>query len=149
MRLRPDQVPQRISETHVAVTNLADGRDTLKLSIRGEIIGRIGVKPAFAVLRLADPGQESVRDVTLTAAEGTFKVLSAEVEDSPIEVEVFEQNGGSEVVIRLRYLGEEPGSTGVKTLRITTDDPNQELVEVPVRYHTRAASKTTAQAEEG
>jgi hypothetical protein len=149
VRLRPDQIPQRVSETLVAVTNLADGRDTLKLSIRGEIVGRIGVKPAFAVLRLTDPGKEAVRDVMLTASEGTFQVLSAEVEDSPIEVEVFEQNGGTQTVIRLRYLGEEPGSSGVKTLKIRTDDPTQNVIEVPVRYHTRAATKATAQAEEG
>ena len=148
VRLIPGQTPQRLSETLMVVTNLPGDRDTLKMSIRGELMGRIEVKPAFAVLRLANPGEESIRDVALTASEGEFEVLSAVVEESPITVEVLER-GGRQAKIRLRYVGEEEGTSGVKTLKIETDDPNQKIIEVPVRYHTRARPRAAAKAEEG
>jgi len=148
VKLRPDQPPRRLAETLVVLTNLAD-RDTLKLSIRGELLGRITVKPAFAVLRLVNPGEESVRDVTLTADEGTFKVVSAEIEDSPIGVEVFEEKAGQQATVRLTYIGEAEGTSGVKTLKIVTDDPDQGVIEVPVRYHTRASVQAAVRSGEG
>jgi hypothetical protein len=149
VRLRPDLGPQRFSETLVVLTNLPAGRDTLRLPIRGEIVGRITVRPPYAVMRVVPPGEESVRDVTLTAAEGTFHVVSAEVQDNKLGVEVLEQDGGKQTLIRLRYVGEEDGASGVKTLKIVTDDPDQPEIEVPVRYTTRTSGATTVQSEEG
>jgi translation initiation factor 1 (eIF-1/SUI1) len=137
VRLRPLPKPQKIQEHLVVVTNLPAGNDTLRIPIRGEITGRIVVYPQFAVLPPVNPGEESVKDVSVTAAEGTFTVLSAEVPDSPVTVEIIKQNEGKQYVLRLRYVGEKAGTNGVRNLLIHTDDEYQSLAEVPVRYHTR------------
>ncbi|MGH2571858.1 MAG: DUF1573 domain-containing protein [bacterium] len=147
--LRPGLGPQRFAETLVVLTNLPAGRDTLRLPIRGEIVGRITVRPPYAVMRVVPPGEESVRDVTLTAAEGTFHVVSAEVQDGKLSVEVLEQEGAKQTLIRLHYVGEEDGAGGVKTLKIVTDDPDQPEIQVPVRYTTRTSGGTTAAAQSG
>jgi hypothetical protein len=80
---------------------------------------------------------------------GTFKVLSAEVEGSPVKVEVHLDDTGKQTVIRLLYTGEEPGTQGVRTLLVKTDDPDQPMIEVPVRYQTRAATTATQSSSGG
>jgi hypothetical protein len=100
-------------------------------------MGRVVVYPQFAVLPPVNPGEESVKDVSVTASEGTLKVLSAEVPDSPVKVELIEQNAGKQYLIRLHYVGEAAGTNGVRNLIIHTDDEYQALAEIPVRYHTR------------
>jgi hypothetical protein len=137
VKLRPLPKPQKIQEHLVVVTNLPAGNDTLRIPIRGEITGRIVVYPQFAVLPPVNPGEESVKDVSVTATEGTFKVLSAEVPDSPVKVEIIQQNEGKQYLVRLRYVGEKGGTNGVRNLIIQTDDEYQSLAEIPVRYHTR------------
>jgi hypothetical protein len=149
VKLHDDAKPQKISETLEVVTNQPAPNDVLKFPIRGEISGRIRVVPSFAVLRMVESGQETDRDLTLTATEGTFKVLSAEVEGSPVKVEVHPDDTGKQTVIRLLYTGEEPGTQGVRTLLVKTDDPDQPMIEVPVRYQTRAAPTTSSAAASG
>jgi hypothetical protein len=147
LTMRPQRKPQRISETLVITTNLAD-KDTVRIPIRGDIRGRISVQPSYAVLAIVDPGRETVRDVVVSAAEGSFKIVSAEVEDSPVQVSVVPGEGGSQIV-RLTYVGEAAGSNGVRQLRIETDDPEQRVIEVPVRYQTRGpvAEQTSAKGK--
>ena len=137
IKLRAHPKPQKIQEHLVVVTNLPAGNDTLRIPIRGEVVGRIVVFPQFAVLPPVNPGEETVKDVSLTASEGTFTVLSAEVADSPVTVEVIRQNEGKQSVLRLRYVGEKSGTNGVRNLMVQTDDEYQALIEVPVRFHTR------------
>jgi hypothetical protein len=143
IRMPAGNKPQRISEMIVVLTNLPADKDTLKIPVRGEIVGRIRVYPEFAVLPVIAPGEETVKDVTLTSNEGTFHVLSAEVPNSPVEIEIVPQKEGRQTLLRLRYVGEEAGTNGVRTLRIQTDDESQGLIELPVRYQTRSV---TAQA---
>lgn len=144
--LREGVRPQKISETIEIVTNQPAPNDTLKLAIRGEIAGRIRVVPNFAVLRMVEEGQETARDITLTATKGTFNVIRAEVADSSIQVETHPNENGRQTVIRLIYTGETPGTNGVRTLTIETDDPDQRLIEMSVRYQTRAAAPEAASA---
>ncbi len=146
VKLRDDVKPQKISETLEVATNQPAPNDVLKLAIRGEIAGRIRVVPSFAVLRMVETGQQTERDLTLTSTEGTFKVLGAKVEGSPVEVEIHPDETGKQTVIRLKYTGEEPGTQGVRTLVVETDDEDQPLIEVPVRYQTRAAAPTSSAA---
>jgi hypothetical protein len=146
VKLRPGSEPQKLAETLFVVTNLTGDRDTLKTSIRGEIVGRLTATPSFAVLRMVDPGEEAVRDVTVVASHGTFSVVSAEIEDSPVEVEVLPEEGGAQTILRLHYVGQEPGVSGVRQLRIQTDDPEQSLIEIPVRFQTRGVRKPDAKA---
>ncbi len=138
VKIRPDVKPQKVTESIIALTNLGGDRDTMKTFIRGSIVGRISPSPTFAVLQMVDPGQEAMRDLVLTASEGTFKVLSAQVDNCPVEVTVIPHEDGMKTTIRLRYVGEKPGASGVRQLRIATDDPEQSLIEVPVRYQTRS-----------
>lgn len=140
--------PQRISETLVVVTNVAD-KDTLKIPIRGEVQGRISFTPSYAVLALVDPGQETTRDVVLSASDGTFKVKKAEVVDSPVKAEVIPDPKTGHVTIHLTYVGEAAGANGVRQLKIETDDPDQPLIEVPVRYQTRTPAPDSGVAAKG
>jgi hypothetical protein len=139
--LNPDQPPQQVNEMLQVVTNLRAPRDTLRLSIRGELTGRLKLSRNFAILPMVTPGEEAVREIEITAREGTFRVLSAEVPDSPVEVAVHPDAEGTRVVLKLRYVGAEPGANGIKTLRVETDDSHQPLLELPVRYQTRAAPR--------
>lgn len=148
VRLREGVKPQKISETLEIVTNQPAPDDTLKLAIRGEIAGRIRVVPNFAVMRMVDPGQETARDLTLTASEGTFNVIRADVQDGPIVTEIHPDENGRQTVIRLIYKGGEPGSNGTVPLVIETDDPDQRLFELSVRYQTRGTGEGVHPAAE-
>jgi len=141
IRKRMGVRPQRVAETLVVRTNVA-GRDTLRIPIRGEITGRIDFKPTYAVLPMVNPGESADRDVILTASEGTFKVTSADVPNSPVTAAVLPGQSPNETIIRLTYVGEEAGTNGVRQLRIETDDPVQALIEIPVRYQTRSENDT-------
>ncbi|MGQ0723519.1 MAG: DUF1573 domain-containing protein [Candidatus Eiseniibacteriota bacterium] len=147
LTMRAERKPQRISETLVITTNIAD-KDTLRIPIRGDVRGRIAVQPSYAVLAIVDPGREAVRDVILSASQGSFRILSAEVENSPVQASIVPGEGGSQIV-RLTYVGEAAGSNGVRQLRIETDDPEQRVIEVPVRYQTRgpAVEQTSAKGK--
>lgn len=140
IRKRPGATPQRVAETLVVATSIAD-RDTLRIPIRGEITGRINFAPTYAVLPMVEPGQSAYRDVFLTSAQGDFEVRGADVPNSPITVEVMPGEGANQTIVRLTYIGEEPGTKGVRQLRIETDDPVQSLIEIPVRYQTRDAKE--------
>jgi hypothetical protein len=137
LNMRPERKPQRVQETLVITTSVA-GKDTVRIPIRGDIRGRIGVQPMYAVLPIVDPGQETTRDVVVTASEGPFRIVAAEVENSPVQVAVLDGENGSKIV-RLSYIGETAGANGVRQLRIETDDPDQRTIEIPVRYQTRGA----------
>ena len=142
--LIPGGKPQKLSETLIVVTNQPAPHDTLRFAIRGEITGRIRFSPNFAVLRMVPPGEETTRDITFTASEGTFTIVKAEVADSPVKVDVFPQEGDRQSQVRLTYVGEEAGVNGVRTLRVETDDPDQPVIEIPVRYQTRAETGSPA-----
>jgi Protein of unknown function (DUF1573) len=135
--LREGVKPQKITESLQVVTNLPAPNDTLRLPIRGEILGRITVSPNFAVLPLVNPGEMGARDLTFRASSGTFNVVHAEVADSPVTTEIHADDTGQQTVIRLIYKGEAEGVNGMRTLRVETDDPEQRFIEVPVRYQTR------------
>jgi len=137
LKLVPGQAPGMIKESLNIVTNLPAQQETLRVPVNGETIGRIRVSPKFAALRIAEPGEEVVRDVVVAASDGTLKVIKAEVPNSPVEVEVIPESG-QQTLLRLKYVGEEPGANGVRQLRIETDDPTQSVIEVSVRYGTRA-----------
>ena len=85
---------QKISETFYVITNLDAPNDTLRMPIRGEIMGRITVSPNYAVLPMVNPGEEGARDLTFTASSGTFNVVKAEVADSPVKTEVYPGDSG-------------------------------------------------------
>jgi hypothetical protein len=138
VHLREKPKPQRVYETLMIATNQAD-RDTIRVPIRGEIRGRIQFRPSYAVLPMVAPGEEARRDVVLNATEGTFEVLSAAVPDSPVQVELVPKDNGKVTTVRLSYVGEENGANGVRQLHIETDDPDQAVIEIPVRYQTRPA----------
>lgn len=148
VRMSERRKPQRISETLVVVTNVA-GKDTLRIPIRGEVAGRISFSPTYAVLALVSPGEEATRDVMLSASEGTFKVLKAEVPDSPVRAEVVPDSQPGRYTVHLTYVGEEAGSNGVRQLRVETDDPDQPVIEVPVRYQTRTPAEPSGVATKG
>jgi hypothetical protein len=146
VKLLPGAKPQKVSEQILVVTNLPTGKDSLRVPIRGDLVGRLSFGVQFGAIPLADPGVETVRDVEIVANEGTFKVVKAEVPDSPVKVEVRPDPSGKKTVIRLRYVGEEPGTNGVRTLRVETDDPDQKMLEIPVRYQTAAVKANPAGA---
>lgn len=148
VKMRDRRKPQRISETLVIITNLAD-QDTVRVPIRGEIIGRIRFTPSYAVMAMVDPGQETTRDVVVSTSEGTFRIQSATVPNSPVEVELLPEADGARTTLRLHYIGEEAGANGVRQLEIKTDDPNQALIEIPVRYQTRAPAPKSAATTKG
>jgi len=148
IRMADRRKPQRISESLVIVTNVAD-KDTVKIPIRGEISGRIAFSPSYAVLALVNPGEETTRDVMLSTSEGTFQVLKAEVPDSPVKVEVVPEEQPGRVTIHLTYVGEESGANGVRQLRVETDDPDQPVIEIPVRYQTRVPAEESGVATKG
>lgn len=148
IRMNDRRKPQRISETLVIVTNVAD-KDTLKIPIRGEIAGRISFTPSYAVLALVNPGEETTREVVLSASEGTFKVLKAEIPDSSVRVEVAPDATADRTTLLLSYVGQEAGDNGVRQLRVETDDPDQPLIEIPVRYQTRMPVNDSGVAAKG
>jgi hypothetical protein len=145
IKLRDGLKPQKISEQLLVVTNLASGHDSLRVPIRGDLVGRLAFNVQFGAIPLADPGVETVRDVELVASEGTFKVVKAEVADSPVKVEIRPDPTGKKTTIRLRYVGETAGTNGVRTLRVETDDPDQPVMEMPVRYQTAAVKSAKAE----
>lgn len=140
VKMKADVKPQKVSEQIVVITNLA-GRDTLRVPVRGDIVGRLAFSVQFGAIPLAEPGAETVRDLEIVAKEGTFKVVKAEVPDSPVKAEILPATDGTKTTIRLRYVGETAGTNGIRTLKVTTDDPDQPLLEVPVRYQTAASGK--------
>lgn len=148
VKMNDRRKPQRISETLVVVTNVAD-KDTVKIPIRGEVSGRISFSPSYAVMALVNPGEETTRDVVLAASEGSFKVLKAEVPDSPVKVEVASDSTPARTTLHLSYVGQEAGANGVRQLRVETDDPDQPVIEIPVRYQTRAPSQQSGMATKG
>jgi hypothetical protein len=139
VRLRDGAQPQKVAEALMIVTDRPSPDDTLRVMIRGEIEGRIHSSTGFVVLRSVDPGESSRTDVTLSVDDGTFKVLSAEVPDSKVTTEIFPSEGGKQTVVAVSYVGQEAGANGMRTLMIKTDDPDQSVIEIPVRYQTRAA----------
>lgn len=141
IKLRPGAKPQKISEQLVVLTNLSAGKDTLRLPIRGDLVGRLGFNVQFGAIPLAEPGAESVRDVEIKSKEGTFKVLKAEVPDSPVQVKIINDPAGNKVTLRLKYVGEAPGTNGIRQLKVETDDPDQPMLEIPVRYQTATTGK--------
>ncbi|MCA9753534.1 MAG: DUF1573 domain-containing protein [Gemmatimonadetes bacterium] len=136
--LQPGAKPQKLNEMLNVVTNQPAPDDTLKIMVRGEIEGRISVSPNFAVLRMVEPGEEATRDLTFTSKDGPFKILSAEVPDSPIKVVVEPHPSGRQYLVKLSYTGEEAGVNGIRKLIVKTDDPVQPEFEMSVRYQTRA-----------
>jgi hypothetical protein len=148
VRMSDRRKPQRISETLVVVTNVADN-DTLRIPIRGEVSGRISFSPSYAVLALVNPGEETTRDVMLSASEGTFQVLKAEVPDSPVRATVLPAGKPGQVTVQLAYVGEDAGANGVRQLRLETDDPDQPVIEIPVRYQTRTPATESGVATKG
>jgi hypothetical protein len=147
MKLVPGQAPGMIKESLTIVTNLPGDQETLRVPISGDTQGRIRVSPKFAALRIADPGEEVTRDIVVSASEGTLKIKSAEVPNSPVQVELIPEST-TQTLVRLRYVGEEPGANGVRQLRIETDDPDQAVIEISVRYNTRT-TPSAAQAGQG
>jgi hypothetical protein len=149
VKLKPGMKPQKVSEQLLVLTNQPTGRDSLRVPIRGDLMGRLAFNVQFGAIPLADPGVETVRDVDIVATEGTFKVVKAEVADSPVKVEIRPDPAGKKSTIRLRYTGEEPGTNGVRTLRVETDDPDQKFLEIPVRYQTAAVKAANAAGAAG
>lgn len=147
--LRDGVMPQKVNETLVVVTNQPAPNDTMRYFIRGEVSGRIDYSPNFAVLRMVDSGKETTRDITFRAKDGQFKILSAEVPESPVQVEVLAGESGRDATIRLSYTGEEPGTNGMKRLIVKTDDPHQSEIEIPVRYQTRAEAANASSGVKG
>ncbi len=145
VKLKPGVKPQKVSEQLVVLTNVS-GRDTLRVPIRGDFVGRLSFNVQFGAIPLAEPGAETVRDLEVVAKEGTFKVVKAEVPDSPVKVEVIPGSDGTRTTIRLKYVGETAGTNGIRTLKVETDDPDQGVLEVPVRYQTASASKSAKAA---
>lgn len=148
IKLKPEAKPQKVTEQLLVITNLA-GRDSLRVPIRGELVGRLGFSVQFGAIPLAEPGAETVRDLDIIAKDGTFKVLKAEVADSPVKVEIVPAADGMKTTIRLRYVGEEAGTNGIRTLRVETDDADQKFLEIPVRYQTSASGQAAKAAAEG
>jgi hypothetical protein len=139
VKLRPGAKPQKVNESFLVLTNLPSGKDSLRVRVFGDLVGRLGFNVQYGVIPQAESGAEAVRDVEVLAKEGTFKVVKAEVPDSPVKTEIIPDPSGKKTVIRLKYVGEEPGTNGIRTLRVETDDPDQKFLEVPVRYQTTAA----------
>jgi len=145
VRLRTPAKAQKISEMLVVVTNRPAPEDTLRVQIRGEVVGRIRPSTGFVVMRAVDPGESTQQQVVL-GSDGPFHVLSAEVPDSDVKVEVQPGPEENQAVLMLRYVGGEEGVSGVRTLEVKTDDPEQPLVEIPIRFQTRGASPAKAAA---
>jgi Protein of unknown function (DUF1573) len=137
VHLRDGTRPRRIAETLNVVTNQPAPNDTLKVPVRGEVRGRIRVVPNFVVFPMVGPGEEARRDLTITAIEGTFQVLRAEVANSPVAVEIVPHDSGRQAVIQLTYTGQDVAVDERRTLTIETDDPDQQFIEMQVRYQTR------------
>ncbi|HMB70980.1 MAG TPA: DUF1573 domain-containing protein [bacterium] len=148
VRMADKRKPQRISESLIIVTNIAD-KDTVKIPVRGEVSGRISFSPSYAVLALVNPGEETTRDVMLSASDGTFKILNASVPESPVRAEIVPDEQPGRYTVRLTYVGEETGANGVKQLRVETDDPDQAVIEIPVRYQTRVPAGDSGVATKG
>ena len=144
VKLRPGAKPQKVNESLLILTNLPSGKDSLKVRVFGDLVGRLAFNVQYGVIPQTDTGAEAVRDVEVLAKEGTFKILKAEVADSPVKTEIIPDPSGKKVVVRLKYTGEEPGTNGIRTLRVETDDPDQKFLEVPVRYQTSAAKPKAA-----
>lgn len=144
IRLRTPAKAQKLSEVLNLVTDQPAPNDTVKVAIRGDIVGRIRASSGFIVIRGVDVGETGRQDVTLTCQEGTFRVLGAEVPDSDVKVTVHEGEGHQQAVLRLEYTGKEAGTNGVRTLMIETDDPDQKRMEIPVRFSTRPAAGSAA-----
>lgn len=138
VRLRSPALPQKLSEILQIVTDQEAPNDTLRVVIRGDIVGRIRTSSSFLVIRTVKVGETGTQDFTLSAAEGTFKVLSAQVLNSPVKTTVFMGEGNKQAVVKLEYTGTKEGENGVRTLVVETDDPDQKQIEVPVRYSTSA-----------
>ena len=144
VKLRPGAKPQKVNESLLVLTNLGPGRDSLKVRIFGDLVGRLSFNVQYGVIPQTETGAEAVRDVEVLAKEGTFKVLKAEVPDSPVKVEIIPDPAGTKTTLRLKYVGEQPGTNGIRTLHVETDDPDQKFLEVPVRYQTSAAKTKAA-----
>jgi hypothetical protein len=144
VKLRPGAKPQKVNESLLILTNLGGGKDSLKVRVFGDLVGRLSFNVQYGVIPQTETGAEAVRDVEVLAKDGTFKVVKAEVADSPVKTEIIPDPSGKKTVIRLKYVGEEPGTNGIRTLRVETDDPDQKFLEVPVRYQTSAAKTKAA-----
>jgi hypothetical protein len=146
VRLRTPAKPQKISEILVVATDRPAPDDTLRVMLRGEVVGRIRASTGFVVLRPVNPGEAAKQDITLSAEEGTFTVVGAEVPDTAIATKIFPSEGGKQTIVSVTYTGTEPGANGVASLKIRTDDPDQKLIEIPVRFQTRADTQAAGAA---
>lgn len=142
--LRTPAKPQKLSEVLTFVTDQPAPNDTVKVAIRGDIVGRIKASSGFIVIRGVDVGETGRQDVTLSCGEGSFRVLGAEVPDSDVKTTVHEAEGHTQAVVRLEYTGTEAGANGVRTLVIRTDDAEQPRIEIPVRFSTKTAPGSAA-----
>lgn len=144
VHLRAPAKPQKLSEVLTFVTDQPAPNDTVKVAIRGDVVGRIKASSGFIVIRGVEVGETGRQDVTLSCTEGSFRVLGAEVPDSEVTATVHEGEGHQQAVVRLEYTGKEAGSNGVRTLVVRTDDAEQPQIEIPVRFSTRPAPGTAA-----
>ena len=138
VRLRTPAKPQKLSEVLTFVTDQPSPNDTLRVSIRGEVVGRIRSSSSFLVLRSVDPGETATQEVRLTSEEGAFHVTGAAVPNSDVKAKVAAGEGNTQAIVTLEYTGKEAGDNGVRTLIINTDDANQDTIEIPVRFSTKA-----------
>jgi hypothetical protein len=111
------------------------------LTIHLQSVDGITVQPPAIYWSM--PGAEpsgSLRPVTLLKRSGTFRVLAAETEHAALRAEIDLGSAGtthaagsigSDHEISLRYAGGLPKGTTQGTLRVTTDDPDAPMVEIP------------------
>ncbi len=143
VRLRTPAKALMVTDLLVMLKNQEGPNDSLRVTMRGEILGRLRPSSSFVVLKAVDPGETTRQDVTISAAEGTFKVLRAEVPKSDVAVTLFPSQDGKQTVVSVSYVGTEPGANGVRNLIVETDDPVQKKLEIPVRFQTKAPRAST------
>ena len=147
VRLRTPAKPQKLSEVLTFVTDQPAPDDTLRVAIRGEVVGRIRASSSFLVIRSVDPGEKGTQEVRLTSEEGPFHVTGASVPNSDVKATVAEADGNKQAIVTLEYTGKEPGDNGVRTLIIQTDDADQDTMEIPVRFSTKMPGQPQTPAE--
>ena len=62
----------------------------------GDLVGRLAFNVQYGVIPQTETGAEAVRDIEVLAKEGTFKVLKAEIADSPVKTEIINDPSGQE-----------------------------------------------------
>ncbi|MBD3235419.1 MAG: DUF1573 domain-containing protein [Candidatus Eisenbacteria bacterium] len=139
--LRPDAPVGAFRETAVVRTSHRLAK-SLKIEVAGQILSFFRTDPPEISLGQVREGQTRSRSLLLRGAgEGNHRVTGARCSEPALQIDVAPVEPGRVYEVVVRIPPEMPAGRIDATLRVTTDDPAQPEILVPVRGSVRRARR--------